>query len=123
MHIGGQSVCLAAGANGSPAGPDTPLAVDIIIRQQHLREDLPLLIAEINRRRDPLLPPIPELKISYNLVRPPQLHKRHYDFATDMPHTAKEAYSGSNAKCLSLMAKHFRRDFELLGFQLPAGER
>ena len=59
LHIGGQSVCIRAGINGSPAQASTPLAVDFIIRLERVHDDMQALLAEINRRRDPKLPPYP----------------------------------------------------------------
>ena len=120
MHIGGQSVCLSGGINGSPAGPDTPLAVDVILAQETLDEDMQLLISEINRRRDPGLPPFPDIKLKQNGVRDRGHLKKLYEFAADMPHTLEAAFSGPNAVCLSQMAKHYHRDFELLGFAWPS---
>ena len=118
-HLISQSVCLAPGNDGSSAGPSTPLAVDFVLRQERLDEDLPLLVEEINRRRDPSLPPVPLFKLNATNVRRSNTLQNLYSFAPEMPHSLGAAYTGANKECLQQIAHHYQRDFELLGYQLP----
>lgn len=117
MHLGGQSVCLTAGLNGSPANQSTPLAVDVILRLDYLDEDLLFLIDEINRRRDPTLPPFP--MIQAGRVNVGKYMQTVNNQASDIPQTVEEAFSGPNAACVQNIANHYRRDFEQLGFSMP----
>ena len=120
LHLGSQSVCLRAGLNGSPASPATPLAVDFIVRTENMDDDLPPLLAEINRRRDPSLPPFP-----YNGTKTVNERKTNFikelfeERLLDMPYTQEAAYSGPYAGCLQQVANHYRSDFDLLGFPCP----
>ena len=105
--------------NGSPGEASTPLAIDFIVRLERLHDDMQALVEEINRRRDPKLPPYPFIHVKKANVRNKGRLQKMYSDAVDFPLTEEEAYSGPNSGCLNHIARNYRSDFEILGFSLP----
>ena len=106
--------------NGSPAKASTPLAIDFIVRLERLHDDMHAFVAEINRRRDPTLPPYPCTLGQEHDMRNISHMQTMYSHVVDFPYTVEEAYSGPNSGCLQHIARNFRSDFEVLGFALPS---
>ncbi len=99
------------------------LAVDFVLRMEHIDEDWPALVQEINRRRDPSLPAIDVGSYTRwqpgpdKLVPRAALREMYGGVGSaDMPGTLEEAYGGSNAGCREAVMRHFAGDIELLGY-------